>query len=807
MDSYGERQVSGSLEGIREDHRQRYLWALARIPDRARVLDAGCGVGYGSHLLGEKAAQVLGVDIAEEAVAYANRFWKEDHIAFDVCDLHFLHFDEPAPAFDAVVAFECLEHLAIPELFLLRLRPYLAEDARLFVSAPNEVAQPFHLHRNPYHFTHYTRADLQRLMDRCGYDVMELCSQDDGEVRPDQAGRFLAAQCAVRGQAPELDLAALEAELPKRLQNHFSQMGQELAQALNVRRENEHLKEVLKERDALLKNQNQRLAKTDRERAIAQSKLEGTELVRREVEVLRQQFVETHKQHEKLAESVRGANLEMRQQREQLKQQQDRLRLQEKRVRDVWNHPAFRRLARFNWLGLKLLGLFGLFGQTTPAVGKQGGAPTPAPAQSGAAAPQTPPRAGKARVSETSLPEPHQAYVQGFCSLGNIYGAREKSRSQKRLVVDVTRVFSEHLTGVGHYCDQLARALIRTAPHDIVLYSGRPLPAWVLQWPGYPQFVHCPPNKVVRDPAKYDSAPPLETFAGEHAAYVDASAAYYPMVRAARRLTFIHDLAPVSCPETVPEHIVRQCEAYAHFQAAHAECLLANSEYTKKEFCAFTGLEPKRVHVVPVGLDDVFRQPVSDGDRERVRNRYGLDRPFLLCVGTLQPRKNVLRLIKAYGRLCESDADMPQLVLTGTDKWAEMPEFNSKLDELHQRHAIEWTGYVDRLDMPALYNLCELFVYPSYFEGYGMPVAEAMAAGAPVACADRTSLPEVADEAAVYFDPYDEDAIAEALRNTLADSALREELREKSRNRAESFLSWDGVAGRYLDLLQPWLGS
>ena len=134
-----------------------------------------------------------------------------------------------------------------------------------------------------------------------------------------------------------------------------------------------------------------------------------------------------------------------------------------------------------------------------------------------------------------------------------------------------------------------------------------------------------------------------------------------------------------------------------------------------------------------------------------------------------------------------------------------MNEFTGDLEKLYEQHAIEWLGYVDRLDMPVLYGSCKLFVYPSYFEGYGMPVAEAMACGAPVACGDRTSLPEVGGDAPLYFDPFDEDAIANAIKEALGDSEKLQALHDKSLAQAKTFLSWDEVAARYLEILKPWL--
>ena len=693
---------------------------------------------------------------------------------------------------------------------------------------PHENVKPFHLERNPYHFRHFTVPDVKALLDEAGFELVWLGSQDDGPVRDETDGAFLIGEARMGETPPQATLAGLEAQIIPRQYEQMTRLGQTLARGVGIWKERDRLDTLLKERMQQLAEIDKAYGKAETARRILQQQQDQVLPELRElrakaaridaIDLRLNQLTDKLSTHRKLAqEAEKRVTEEGRARITRLEQEVRNLQRAQRETeqyvqrlgRQIWDHPAVRRLARFNWLGLKLLSVLGIGGappMKAPPLSRLPQAAAPAPAAAVKGGPALP-RLGKQPVPDESLQEPHNAYVNAFSSLTNIYGVREKARSDRRIVVNVSRVFSEHLTGVGHYCDQLARALVRNADQEIVYYSGKTVPEWVLQWPGYPQFVHCPPAKVQRDPAKYGSAPTLESLAGKHMAYVDVSAAYYPLVQTDRRLTCIYDLAPISCPETVPDDIVKQCEADARFQAKHAGLLLAISEYSKREFCDITGVSAERVAVVPVGLDEVFRRPVSEGDRERVRQRYGLNRPFILCVGTLQPRKNLLRLVKAYGRLCESNPDMPQLVLTGTDKWAAMPEFEKSLERLHQKHAIEWTGYVDRLDMPALYNLCELFVYPSYFEGYGMPVAEAMASGAPVACGDRTSLPEVAGDAAVCFDPFDEEAIAAAIGNTLSDTALCASLREQSRARAETFLSWDAVATRYLDVMKPWLGS
>lgn len=784
MHQTGERQVGTRLEDIRLDHRERYRWACERLPEGAALLDAGCGVGYGSALLSAKAASVVGVDASDEAIAFADRHWSNEKITFGRQDLHFLHFDAEQPLFDAAVCFECIEHLAVPELFLLRLRQYLKPGAPLLLSVPFETMRPFHPHLNPYHFMHYTLNDLHGLLARAGFVSEEVHSQDDEAVLPNLEGRFLLCQARMLAEAPAADLDALAAEMPARYARQLNVLGNELAKALGVRKQ-------LERRDQELADARKQMQELRNQAQDARNLMQEARSQAQEARLQLQKERATNEASQVKSNTAEIARLHRDIAELRKLQQENR-----KRIREVWDHPAFRRLARMNWYGLRLLSVFGL---NLPA---PGGRRKPT-AREHVAAPSRPEggKEGKDPAQPERLTAAHETYVRGFVSAAHVYGARDRIETGRRIAVDISRLFDDHLTGVGHYCDQLTRALLRRSPHEIVLYSGKPLPDWVLNYPGYPTFVHCPPNRVVSDYAKAGNAPELSRFTGPIDAYIDASAAYAPIVHAKNRIAFVHDLAPISCPETVPKAVTTRCHENAQFLAKNTEAFLANSEYTKREFVKYAKVDPAQVTVVPVGLDPVFQTPVTSEELARVRTRFQLTEPYILCVGTLQPRKNLARLIEAYGRLCAADPETPRLILTGTDQWADLPDFGEVLGRLHDDHRVEWIGYVDRGDMPALYHGSSLFVYPSYFEGYGMPVAEAMASGAAVVCGNLTSLPEVAGDAAEYCDPFSVDDIAAAMQRVLSNPKHAQALRAKAALQAKTYLGWDEVADAYLKVV------
>jgi glycosyltransferase involved in cell wall biosynthesis len=197
--------------------------------------------------------------------------------------------------------------------------------------------------------------------------------------------------------------------------------------------------------------------------------------------------------------------------------------------------------------------------------------------------------------------------------------------------------------------------------------------------------------------------------------------------------------------------------------------------------------------VTPEGVSALF-VPVRDPARlQAVRQRYGIARDYILSVGSLQPRKNLVRLIHAYVNLRRRDDDVDhQLVIVGKKGWLYQDIFRAARESPFVEDII-FTGYVPEEDLPALYSGATVFVYPSIFEGFGLPVLEAMACGVPVITSNSSSLPEVVGEAAILVNPYDERAIEVALRQVVWNAELRRELSERGLRRAQQF-SWRRTA-------------
>ncbi len=230
--------------------------------------------------------------------------------------------------------------------------------------------------------------------------------------------------------------------------------------------------------------------------------------------------------------------------------------------------------------------------------------------------------------------------------------------------------------------------------------------------------------------------------------------------------------------------------------------ILTVSEYSKDRIAEICRVKPDKIHVVHNGVDPRFR-PVTSAEIAAAREKFSLPEDYVLCVGSLEPRKNLPRLLEAWRLVSEQLAscqqgqrEIPKLVLVGTTAAVFA---SAKLEA--PAESVVLTGYVPDKFLPALYSGATAFVYPSLYEGFGLTVLEAMACGTPVICSSTTSLPEVAGDAAILVDPSDVAAIGQAITNLLSDEPLRSSLRARGLERAKEF-TWDRAAAETWQVLE-----
>lgn len=221
----------------------------------------------------------------------------------------------------------------------------------------------------------------------------------------------------------------------------------------------------------------------------------------------------------------------------------------------------------------------------------------------------------------------------------------------------------------------------------------------------------------------------------------------------------------------------------AGLYAGRAAAVITDSEHSRRTILSRLGLSPERVTAIPLSVAPEFR-PVPF--TEAVSQRYGVRQPYVLCVGNFLPHKNLGRLVQAFARLGGAARRGVSLVLAGDDA-GRRGAIVGEARRLGIDQHLVLTGHVDEGDLPALYSGCDVFVQPSLDEGFGLPVAEAMACGAPVIASNRASLPEVVGKAGLLVDPLDTAAIGSAIVSVLNNQTRREELRRRSLERAEAF--------------------
>ncbi len=268
----------------------------------------------------------------------------------------------------------------------------------------------------------------------------------------------------------------------------------------------------------------------------------------------------------------------------------------------------------------------------------------------------------------------------------------------------------------------------------------------------------------------------------------------------------IHDLSFEHLPDTFKWKSRHQLKATVRRSARAAARVIALSEHAKRDIVETYAISPEVIRAIPLAASDHFRPVTDEGELQRVRHTYGIEGEYILSVGAIQPRKNLRRLIEAYARLrwTRPEGNLPKLVVAGKCAWL-YEETLRTIKELQLTESVVLTGYVPEKDLPALYSGAICFVYPSYFEGFGLPPLEAMKCGAPVITGDRTSLPEVVGDAGLMVDPFDVDALAAAINRVISDSTLRAELTAKGLARAKLF-DWKETARQTLTVYQEAVG-
>jgi glycosyltransferase involved in cell wall biosynthesis len=308
------------------------------------------------------------------------------------------------------------------------------------------------------------------------------------------------------------------------------------------------------------------------------------------------------------------------------------------------------------------------------------------------------------------------------------------------------------------------------------------------RWPNVKVKQTFPHTPLVRIPLTLSAALRRRRVDVLHVQYTAPPFASCPVVAT------IHDLSFEHLPETFKRRSRAQLQLTVRHTARRARQILTLSEFSRRDIIETYNVDPARVFVTPAAAPPHFAPVTSAIELRRIRTTYGIERDYILSLGSIQPRKNLVRLIKAYSSLRQLRPELvlPQLVLAGKRGWLEKETLRAA-GEGELSSDILFIGYVPEEDLPGLYSGSVCFAYPSYFEGFGLPVVEAMQCGAPVIAGNRTSLPEVVNGAGVLVDPFSEIEIAQALAQIIENPGYRDELRRKGIERARAF-NWQTTA-------------
>lgn len=319
------------------------------------------------------------------------------------------------------------------------------------------------------------------------------------------------------------------------------------------------------------------------------------------------------------------------------------------------------------------------------------------------------------------------------------------------------------------------------------------------------------PNRLFFMAARYVHQPKIDKLLGGFDLYFNPHFFTAPLSVGSKKIITFHDLSF----ERYPGFFSRRKRLWQRFlmaaqqEAKKADKIIAVSQSTKDDLINLYGLEPGKIRVIYSGVGKQFR-PIKNGSvalkltaqsTVKLKKKYNLPDRFVLYFGTIEPRKNLIGLIKAFELLKRQGKRGSQikLVIAGTNGWLYKDILKTAQESKYRRDII-FTGFIEDKDKPYLYNLAELFVYPSFFEGFGFPPLEAMACGLPTIVSHTSSLPEVVGQGALMIDPYNIDELAWAMEIALTDSNLKERLIKKGIAQAKKF-SWSKCAKETLKVL------
>lgn len=367
------------------------------------------------------------------------------------------------------------------------------------------------------------------------------------------------------------------------------------------------------------------------------------------------------------------------------------------------------------------------------------------------------------------------------------------------IALDYTPAY-EQGGGIGRYVRELTAALAVFPQNDFdfrLFAAGakRSSPTPIPQFKWQPTPIS--PKWFARIWQRARLPIPVEIFTGAVDLFHATDFVLPPTLPQTRTLLTVHDLSFVRVPEAASPRLKAYLDDVVPRSVRRSDHVLADSQATKDDLIALYDLSADKITVLLSGVDARFQR--STGDTSAILQKYKIQQPYIFAVGTVQPRKNYSRLIEALALLRQQGLPL-HLVIAGGRGWLEDPIYATMRTTRMQEY-VNFIGFADDADLPALYSAAACFAFPSLYEGFGLPVLEAMGCGTPVVTSNISSLPEVAGDAALMVDPHSVEAIAESIRALVEDETLRTNLVTKGYSRAQMF-TWEKSARHLLQIYQ-----